>query len=601
MYQLHYEYDDKSGFKEYLGTVRERVQEQGASAVLLHFLIDQCNPDLASEIISVLSEEAPGVAYVGGSTNGNIAEGTIVPPHEGTNITVLCNVFEKPDTKVEVLQFPLSYETQDAAVESLLNAIEERPWARAVEMLTTVTDVNIPDFCEKASKLPEGIAWFGGGVTGPAASDIYTSSPFVFSSAGAISNHGVAFVLYGGADLHVKTQATIGWKPLGKTFHITEAHRSVIYKIDDIPAYDLYYHYLRIEDYEDFFDHSVLFPLAFDHDGLSVLKTPVKVNNDHSLTITSDVTGNNRDFRIAYGDPATILSDIEEHARAMARFAPQGIYTFSCSGRRFYWGDERISYETLPFEQIAPSTGFYTAGEFYRQQKHALLLNMSLVTVGLREGPPEDDKSTLIDVDKHEFTRQMALVHTLSSFVGQVSEDLEDAYRRMSIMAKTDGLTQLFNRSEIERLIRVAVDDYHHALDSGEKTSAPLLIMADIDNFKQVNDRYGHKAGDAVLKALGALFRELVEETGIEAKIGRWGGEEFMVLLSQGTMTQAVGFAQTLCEEFRQLVFDEERHHTISVGVVQARPEENVDSLCMRVDAAMYAAKETGKNRVIAQ
>ncbi len=423
----------------------------------------------------------------------------------------------------------------------------------------------------------------------------------MFSSAGEISNHGVAFVLYGGANLHVKVQATVGWKPLGKTFHITEAKRSVIYKIDDIPAYDLYYQYLKIEEYDDFFDHSVLFPLAFDFEGLIVLKTPVKVNDDHSLTITSDVTGKLRDFRIAYGDPATILSDIEKHARDMAAFAPQGIYAFSCSARRGYWGDGRISYETIPFEQLAPTAGFYTAGEFIRHQEHALLLNVSVVTVGLREGPAGDDKSALIDVDKHEFTRQMALVHTLSSFVGKVSEDLENAYRRMSIMAKTDGLTQLFNRSEIERLIWSAVDDYRQSIVSGEEVVAPSLIMADIDDFKKINDRYGHKAGDAVLKALGALFRGLVEESGIEASAGRWGGEEFMLLLPQSAISEAAAFAQTLCEEFRQLVFEEDRHHTVSVGVVQAQPSESADSLCMRVDAAMYHAKQNGKNRVVVQ
>lgn len=601
MYQFQFEYDDAAGLREKLERLRETMQTRGAGEALFHIYIDQCDPDQAHEVVCALKATIPDARFVGASTNGNISYGKLVPPHEHANITVLCNVFEDPDTRVEVLQFPLSYETQDAAVDALLNTIRECPWVNAVEMLTTVIDVNIPEFCEKASELPEGIAWFGGGVTGPASTDIYTSAPFVFSSAGEISNHGVTFVLYGGANLHVKMQATVGWKPLGKTFHITEAKRSIIYKIDDVPAYDLYYQYLKIEDDDDFFDHSVLFPLAFDFGGLTILKTPVKANDDHSLTITSDVTGKIRDFRIAYGDPATILSDIEEHARDMAAFAPQGIYAFSCTGRRGYWGDERISYETMPFEQLAPTAGFYTAGEFIRHREHALLLNVSVVTVGLREGPAGDDKSALINVDKREFTRQMALVHTLSSFVGKVSVDLEDAYRRMSIMAKTDGLTQLFNRSEIERRIRVAMDEYRQSLVTGDEVLAPSLIMADIDDFKKVNDRYGHKAGDAVLKALGALFRELVEESGVDVSIGRWGGEEFMLLLPRSAVSEAVTFAKTLCEEFRQLVFDEENHYTVSVGVVQAQPSESVDSLCMRVDAAMYCAKEKGKNRVVVQ
>lgn len=594
LYQLFHEYKDESALRGFLSDLHSRVEREGNGPILFHIFVDQCDPALVEDVTSVLRDVIPDAFYVAASTNGNVVLGEY--PHEHSiNITITCDVFEDPSAALEIVQLPLDYDIQDETVSELLSIVEGRPWVHAIEALSTIIDADIPGFCGEASSLPEDIVWFGGCAMSSVSPDLYTSRPFICSSAGGISNNAVAFILYGGDNLHVLTQASVGWKSLGAPMQVTSANRSEIYELDGKPAYDVYYHYLKINNDENFFASSVLFPLAFDWNGFTILKTPVQANEDHSLTVTSDLSDRHSACRIAYGDPAVILRDIEENARKMKDFGPQVIRAFSCAGRKVYWGDDHIRRETVPFNFIAPTFGFYTGGEFYRYKGEILHLNDTLVTVGLREGdtPPNDCRYPIVDI--HEFSRQMALIHSLTSFIGHTSEELESAYLKMEQIAITDGLTGLLNRSEVERRIEQAIEDHK----KGELRSLPIAIMVDIDDFKKINDRYGHKAGDEVLRSISALFEECVSEFKLDASVGRWGGEEFMILLKECSIDSAHKFAEEVRVRFSQAHTGYHAHSTASLGIVQAKPDEDPDSFCIRVDNALYSAKALGKNRVI--
>ena len=121
--------------------------------------------------------------------------------------------------------------------------------------------------------------------------------------------------------------------------------------------------------------------------------------------------------------------------------------------------------------------------------------------------------------------------------------------------------------------------------------------MFDIDHFKRVNDDHGHAAGDAMLRELADRVRRSIRRVDW---LFRYGGEEFVVAAPHTPMAQAT----TLAEKLRTLVdatpFPGDIHGSISLGVAQARPGETVESLMGRVDAALYAAKNSGRNRVVA-
>jgi diguanylate cyclase (GGDEF)-like protein len=155
--------------------------------------------------------------------------------------------------------------------------------------------------------------------------------------------------------------------------------------------------------------------------------------------------------------------------------------------------------------------------------------------------------------------------------------------------SRTDALTGLDNRREF-------TFNLERALMVGEPLS---LLLIDIDHFKQINDRYGHAAGDAVLIAFAGQLRELFTQP--NARVARIGGEEFAVLLGGVPEASALTLAQHLCERVERapLAPDAARGTvTVSVGVGQLRLQRSPDEFLAEVDRALYRAKQQGRNRV---
>jgi two-component system, cell cycle response regulator len=153
-------------------------------------------------------------------------------------------------------------------------------------------------------------------------------------------------------------------------------------------------------------------------------------------------------------------------------------------------------------------------------------------------------------------------------------------------LASIDSLTGVFNRRA-----------FFEKAQRPRQPAAPLAaIMFDVDHFKQINDAYGHDVGDQVLRAIG---REASGQIGI---VGRLGGEEFAVLLEGTNLEAAAALAEALRTRLAALSFDTSRGKlsmTCSLGVAQGLPDESIDQLLKRADAALYEAKESGRDRVV--
>ena len=128
-----------------------------------------------------------------------------------------------------------------------------------------------------------------------------------------------------------------------------------------------------------------------------------------------------------------------------------------------------------------------------------------------------------------------------------------------------------------------------------QRNGVPVsFLMLDIDKFKRVNDKYGHAAGDEVLKGFAQILFRSVRRTDVFC---RWGGEEFSILLNESDIDSARGFAERLLESIRSCDFGRMGKITASIGIAEAVPEENLKSLQKRADSALYRAKEEGRDR----
>jgi two-component system cell cycle response regulator len=189
----------------------------------------------------------------------------------------------------------------------------------------------------------------------------------------------------------------------------------------------------------------------------------------------------------------------------------------------------------------------------------------------------------------------MLRIKRLQDALEERERQLLEANERLRHMSQTDALTGIDNRRYLEQRID---EMFEHARRLNEPFSC---VMCDLDRFKSVNDTYGHQAGDAVLKQFARILRNEVREID---RVGRYGGEEFMLLLPGTVLDAAVTFAERVRKEVEGHTFSFDGTQicrTASFGV-SAWPHPrigNCDVLVRAADDALYVAKETGRNRVI--
>lgn len=183
----------------------------------------------------------------------------------------------------------------------------------------------------------------------------------------------------------------------------------------------------------------------------------------------------------------------------------------------------------------------------------------------------------------------------ISGIVGLINDITEHEMLKQKLQSAVmiDGLTNLYNRKEIQIQIEKTLED---SIINNRNFS---LIMLDIDNFKHVNDTYGHSTGDSVIISLSDILRKHQSDCSEKISAGRWGGEEFMLLLRNTEITEAADIAEIIRKTFENKDFPLMKPQTISLGVTQSKAEDTLDTICKRVDTGLYKAKKEGKNKVI--
>lgn len=173
------------------------------------------------------------------------------------------------------------------------------------------------------------------------------------------------------------------------------------------------------------------------------------------------------------------------------------------------------------------------------------------------------------------------------------TRELEEKNRELQRLSTTDQLTQVSNRVGLEAQF---LDQLYRAQ---RYDMALSVLLCDVDFFKRINDTYGHQVGDVVLVEIAALLSQTARASDC---VGRWGGEEFVLILPETPLESALIFAERLCAAIAAHPFpDGPERVTISMGVSSYRQDDTQDTLIERADKALYRAKEEGRNRVITE
>lgn len=525
------------------------------------------DPALIQAMTDGLSKAFPRAAIAGLTTAGGIEDGQM---NTGKTILSFMAFDESP---VEVLH----YNMKDL---------------RAVEILETQLTGNVEPFLDAISALPPSVAIFGGG----ADTDDLNQPSYIFDKE-AIMNEGFVIMLFRGT-VKVLTRSVLGWQPLGRQVTITAMDGNMVIKELDHIAVNFYEKYLKIDPSVDFDKKTLSFSLVVEKDGVELARLPMSCRKDGSLVFNIALHVGDK-LRMAYGDPNEIINGSRRVLGRIRDFGPQGMLLFSCVVRRYYLKDD-VNQILSAYERITPAAGGYTRGEIDRIKGHVYTMNMNLVSAAFRE-ETKDHKRTIADItgDPSHMENDPALnlddslstVQRLASFITVTSKELSDAYQKLAFVAGHDSLTDLLNRGRIEWVLRHLIEDTnktHHTFSA---------IMIDIDSFKHINDTYGHSVGDDVLIRLADIMKSGVRPTDYA---GRWGGDEFVILLPDTDIDQSEKVADRMRKNFAEAdILPDGKAVTASFGVTTSYEGETLESFYRRMDSALYTAKGAGKNQVI--
>lgn len=227
-------------------------------------------------------------------------------------------------------------------------------------------------------------------------------------------------------------------------------------------------------------------------------------------------------------------------------------------------------------------TGFLSSGIWQEDGAHSA--KQALIATALAFG---DEQVLIIRLLAEEFldrshilqkTREQRLERRM------LSSDLE-TYK---YKAQMDALTSLYNRATFMDVMR-------EELGRASRGAVFSLLLIDIDNFKSINDTYGHLAGDSVLSSLGKLLRALLRRDDVAA---RYGGEEFAVVAPHTVAQQAMRLGEKLRSNIAEYPFEALPQVTVSIGCAVYQAGDSADALIQRADTALYEAKNNGKNMV---
>jgi len=205
-----------------------------------------------------------------------------------------------------------------------------------------------------------------------------------------------------------------------------------------------------------------------------------------------------------------------------------------------------------------------------------------------------------IKIASEELSRQNELLRqdnaTLENLVKERTRELEQLnitlqrqLDQIGKIASYDKLTSVYNRYMFEEILQKEVK-------RARRYGRPLsLVMVDVDYFKEINDRYGHQVGDLVLREIATTLQENVRDADI---VSRWGGEEFVLILPNTNLEQAVSIAEKLRVIIEERRFEKGSRLTCSFGVTAFHMDDTISTIFARIDKALYRAKEFERNNV---
>lgn len=586
MYQKTYVLDDALAPDEMDRIIAADPHYLSCSACLMQVYEPFCDADFIAQRMKWQREILPQAHIVGMTTLGPVGPETEVP--RDPMVTVV--YFEESGFDVHL--FDCHDLDPREAGRQLCEMIAATEHVRGVLLLTADATLSPTPVIEELEAVYPDISVFGA----QAGTEILGDDRSMVFTSEQICTRGILAVVFHGENLHIETDYNLGWRPVGRTMTVTEmGEDGYVRTIDRKPAVDVYRNYLDVDLDDAFYANVCAFPMLTRSGNRLIARVPTHFTPDGAMMLPAMLSVGSR-VSLSYTKPASLLRNTLASANRMAAFAPQAVMLFACINRRVYLGNERADKEFSYYRAICPDLSWaYGFGEILRTSEGGELLNSTIVAAALREGdvPAGFVPEPITDPElSSEGLSYKLLSDRLATFLEATTAELNETIAELEHLAQRDQLTGLYNRRRIDEIIEQRLGKHRRRSDQGM-----ALLMYDIDHFKDVNDTYGHEVGDIVLRELTECVQDVVRDDDI---IGRWGGEEFLVVVGNVTLDQALALAERIRRRVESRDFTQVGKVTVSIGLSCAEEGDTRTSLFARVDRALYQAKRNGRNCVFA-
>ena len=439
---------------------------ENSASLLIQVFTARNDKQFIETLIMQLGKVLPKAVIIGSTTDGEIMDGKVSSDKTVLNFTQFLHT--RLQTEVVIHQKDSFFSGQSLA-RSLIEDDTKLMIAFADGLHT-----NGEAFLDGIHSVNTDVI-VGGGLAGDHATFEKT---YVFTKETVLTN-GVVAVSLSGTELNVYNDYSFNWRSIGKELTITKVENNRVYTIDDRTAVDTYIHYLGKEMAEGLPAIGVEFPLISDHDGIMVARAVLSKHEDGSLSFAGNLRLGDK-VQLGYGDPMEILKHTNSIFNNVKEKPSETIFIYSCMARRHFMPD-LIETETLPLQNIAPTSGFFTYGEFFTSKKKELL-NQSMTILSLSESDSVSPQNSelILSEPKVTSTSINALIHLVNVTSHEAME--QEALKRAKIRLETlfekspDGIILIendrFTKCNQKMLDMFAYDDEEDFL-----TARPMQLF----------------------------------------------------------------------------------------------------------------------------
>lgn len=397
-------------------------------SLLIQLFSGVMDKTLIQPILETLVSHLPHAALIGSTTAGEIMDGVM----SSSQIIISFSVFNATD--VSVYYYPQS--NFDYGIRAAQEILTER--SKVCIAFSEGLRSDSESFLDGFTSIRSDVMLAGGN-----AGDDLTFTRTYIISGNTIYNDGIVIAVLDSDVLQVHNAYSLNWTSVGKEMTITKADKNVIYEIDGRPVKELYTHYLSAETVERVPASAIEFPLIKVEDGVRIARSIIAQSEDGGFVYAGHFH-NGEKVRFAIGNIEEVLNKAVDVQEDVASSAVEATYIYSCSVRKLFL-QEQLNYEFGLINEIAPTAGFFTYGEFFHSPSHNQLLNITTTTLSLSES--EAVEHFRKEENKHEYRHSMlkSLTHLINVTQHELDENITflDQYKMVldesSIVSKTDA------------------------------------------------------------------------------------------------------------------------------------------------------------------